>query len=276
MSSKRIRIISNVVITIIFIFSIIMLFKYSSLPNIFNIDIMAKPKETSNIQLSIYTSLLASGIFYFIIEFIPSAIQDKEEEEKRLPYRCAANRNVQLFTVRCISFWTRILNCSAKIYPNHLITETSEINLIFREESIKALTKVLKLNSASDLMLSNGQYLQWYNRIINDLSEIKKSGDEILHYQKDEISSELYDAIFYLVNSSPIFIYLPTVMSILYESNRDVVTLGDCLVDNLDLSETRKHINTLFNWVNAEYESLARRKLTNIYRITVEKAATLK
>ena len=72
------RKISNIAVAILFIISVVLLFKYSSLQNVLHIAWLEKPKQESGICVSLATSFVITAMFYFIMNYLPELIGNME------------------------------------------------------------------------------------------------------------------------------------------------------------------------------------------------------
>ena len=87
MNIRLIKKMCNGVVLTMFLFSVVMLARYSDLPNYFSIQFLNKPESPSNIGMSLYTSFIVTAVFYFFMNLVPDLVNAAEKEKRELPKR---------------------------------------------------------------------------------------------------------------------------------------------------------------------------------------------
>lgn len=263
MNSNKIKKMCNYVILVLTICSVLMLLRFSDLPNFFNISFMDKPDVISDIQLSIFTSFVVTAVFYFVMNFIPDKIKEMESEEFSLPYRRNVQRDVQLFGVRVLSMWGSVLKTAAAKNSDIDISKISTILEMFDGDLILSAANEISLNSESDVVDAKMNKLLWKYKIKGDLKDITQRGQRILDKYAKDIPPSVYDDIYYLLDASELVGTMERIFSIGIDLGGNAPVLGNYIAknlsDNQDISKTAKSINDICKWVNEEYDWLMER-----------------
>lgn len=256
MREQAIKKACNVFIVLLFIFSVLMLLRYSDLPNFFHISFMEKPKNPSNIGLSLYTSFVVTAVFYFFMNYIPDVIKIKEQEKKELPKRIAIQREIQLFLSRYFSLWNSLCSYSKE-------TKKTSVDDFFSDDSIKRIATKIPLLDNSDTYFPNGIALPWKNMIYNNLDELIRQGNQILEVYVDSLPDEVYFYLNYLIKEDKLLYGLHKNLGVFLDSIDKENTLINFIGKNRDgmieLIQTRKCLDFLQKWVNSEYDYLNKR-----------------
>ena len=261
MNSKKIKKCCNILVLIMTIGSVVMLLKFSDLPNFFNINFFNKPENVSNIQMSLYTSFVVPAVFYFLMNYIPDKIKEKEEIEISLPYRCNMHRDIQLFLSDSLSMWSNIYKAAAKKDKSIAITEIKCMQELFEEELFTHVISSIRVFETSNMMGANYKYLLWAQVLPSDLNKIIKQGNDILNKYSRDVPPNIYYAIHYLITQSPIISILSNVIEIFIQQGDKELTLAslipiDMSSKKMELEKTIKSFDDIYNWVNCEYDRL--------------------
>lgn len=262
MKSKDIKKYCNIIVLCITIFSVIMLLKFSDLPNVFNLSFMNKPENISNIQMSLYTSFVVTAVFYLFINFIPDKIKEKEEMEINLPYRCNMHRDIQLFLSDTLSLWSQIYKDASKKDKSIDIRKIKNVQELFNEELFKKVCLIIKIFGKSNYMGMDREYLLWAQVLPGELEKIVKRGNDILNKYSRDIPPNVYYSIHYLIGQSPI-IGIPASIIRMFIQQIDKEQFLASLIPieisgNIELRKTTKSIDEIYRWVNDEYICLSK------------------
>ena len=177
MRVKTIKRISNSIVLVLFMLSIITLLRFSELPNIFNLKWMEKPDSDSGVAISLATSFVVTAVFYFIMNFLPDLIWEKEIEESQYPRRKIVHREVYGYVEEFIKLWESIVKTSDSDF------RATSVGELFRSKSMVTAIQGLDLLSKSSipLIVSDGLvFATWTDVIIDRLTKMERRGEIIL------------------------------------------------------------------------------------------------
>ena len=232
---------------------------WSILPN--NIaKFFIKPENADMLIYNLSVGYIVSYIFYLLVNFIPDLINEKEKEKELLSLRCAAQREVQLFTTRLILFWFSLAKtASSKGTVN--ISDVKSISDFFNREFIKQISIGVDFSDDSGTSTYNLNEIDWYTRILSTLKELSDRGNVILTRYKDSIPTEVFYNLFYIINESSMVAYLSSSVVIVTSANGKKGCLSQCMnfmngTGGEDIDKSCEIIINLYNWVNMEYSYL--------------------
>lgn len=251
------------ILSLILFFSIIQVIRYSDIPIWMNMpEYFIKPQNADMLLYNLSVSYIVSYMFYLLVNFIPDFVEAVEKQNKTVPFKAAIHREVEQFTKNIIDLWTTIgINASFKGTLN--ISEIVEIDNFFKTSVIEKITKYVKLEELIEdyigIDVSCEHYI-WSIKIRRELDKICTLGNMILTRYKNNIPSEIFYDIFYIVNESKmvgdLLLELNGIASLRNGKN---FPLSDCMSfeDNkskTDIKQSCQSIINLYNWVNNEYE----------------------
>lgn len=260
MNAKRIKLVANIVVLFLFVMSIIIILKCSDLPNVFALTFMEKPKSNADIAMSVATSFFVTAVFYFIMNFLPELISEKEKNEEKLPKRKLVHREVQLCIVGLVNLWKGIIEEARKIDGNIPVPES--IDKMFQSDCLVASADVTILSAPSDRIDSQMNHIPWQYIIITDLENFCHRATAILQNYHDILPGNITYDLFYLLNESIVCGQLTQMIRISIEHKKtNKFPLSTCIPISypsgvVELEETRKAVFEICKWANDEYDAL--------------------
>ncbi|MCB2300126.1 hypothetical protein [Clostridium tagluense] len=240
----------------VFLFgSVVLVIKYCDMPIWNNMpQFYIKPENSDMLFYNLSVSYIASYLFYLLVNFIPDWIDAVEGEKELIALRCVIQREIQLFTYRCMSIWSSMGRAAS-------VGEIDNINGFFNRRVIQQISTATNISANSDTMSFNTNYIDWCTKIVTELNVISTSGNSILTRYKNDIPSEMFYNLFYIINENSMIGSLNVAvqtMTALYGRN---IILSQCMDfengtggDGIDRS--CRSIVDLHNWVNSEYDYL--------------------
>lgn len=274
MNEKMIKKICNVCVVIMFSISVLMLLRYSSLPNYFNIPFMEHPAAPSSIGMSLFTSFVVTAVFYFFMNYIPDVLNIKEQERKELPKRIAIHRDIQLFLARYFALWGRIVMF---VENRNEANKTYCVDEIFDDVFIKEISIKILMHGVSNTYSPDGVEIVWKRAIYSDLSDLINRGNKILEIYSADLPEEVHFYLNYLIKEDNLLYGLHSHIGSFYDELSSTITLYNLIGKNgdgnLNLKQTRRCLNYLYDWVNCEYEDIVKKGgagySDRIYRIDI-------
>lgn len=233
------------------------------MPNYFNIEILQKPKNVSDIQLSLYTSFVVTSVFYIFINLIPDYVNHLETVEKELPIRCNLHREVQLFVSDIVHLWAHAIKEAAAQDDTIDLNEIKSIEDMFDEKLIIKVAKNINMYANSHEIDFNRKPLTWKTTFISASANIISKGQRLLDKHKNELLPDIYNAIRYIIDGSVLICLLNQSISVLSYEYKNEMKLIDAIPKEIDgtykIKDDSKKIETVYNWVNTEYDYLTKK-----------------
>lgn len=260
MKSKDIKRRCNKAVIALGIISIIALFKFSDLPNFFNIKFLEKPLGNWSILISILTSYVVTVGFYIVMNLIPDVIKEQEDIEHLIPYRCCMHRDIQLFLSDVLFMWSQVINFAAEKCDEIDTSKIESISKMFSKDVILNAASQVGIFESSNITDVKRNELTWGYIIVQELSKINNRGEKILEKYSKDIPTNVYYSLNYLMGACPIIGLIYHTFSVFLKSGNKQCKLSHCIAydasGKLDLKKTATSIECIYNWVNEEYEKL--------------------
>ena len=254
LNSKIIKMFSNFIVLLLFFVSLLVLFKYSSLPNVFGLLWFEKPRHESSIIVSLATSFIVTAVFYFVMNYMPDYISELEEKERVIPRRKIVQREVHDYIEIFIKLWEDVVKTSYQGY------KAKSVDDLFGSEKIAEAVNNLNLNAASHIPLvlpGDLRYASWKDVFLDRLSKMVRKGEMILDRYSYDIPEEVALSIYTMQNSFYCG-HLSVVMRNLGNVNTDDFRLSTCIVVKdgylYDKESLIDDVGKICVWVNQEYE----------------------
>lgn len=260
MKSKIVKLGGNILMLMLAIISVISLLRYSTLPNVFNLECMVRPEVVSDIEVSLCTSFIVTAVFYFFINFLPDISACLEEKEKSFPYRCNMQMDIQKFLDKFLVFWISIYKHAENNFREEKIETISDLF-----EKQRFLEMAQKMLLADETGLKNGfdEPIKWALLLHNYIKMETEKGEQILRKYSKDLPMEIYQSINYMISSSPLLGAMSYVYGNVYIQKKKETKLSDCIkmediTEEIDLSQTIHNIKILYDWINKEYNLLTK------------------
>lgn len=259
-TSRGIKRLANKIALGLFIISIIVLLKYSYLPNVLHLPFMERPQNDSGIVMSIASSMLVTSVFYYIMNWLPEIIQQREEQEESIPKRVVVHREICRFANQLIQLWEKII--SAARDDDVTILEPSTIEAVFRDETIRKSASVIRLHEESNYYNILNQHPKWGDLICLKNQELSRIADTILDRYGGDIPPNVAYDISYLQKESGIGDSLITMIHHIMQLGERFpqAPLLSCIPTKdgeLFLEETSDVVKDLCEWICREQADLA-------------------
>ena len=261
MNIRMIKKMCNYVVLIMFLFSTVMLVRYSNLPNYFGIAFLNRPEEPSNIGMSLFTSFIVTAVFYFFMNLIPDLVNSAEAEKRELPKRIVIQRDIQFFLSRYIQLWTALEEYTGE--KKHKCVDE-----LFDERNIKDISLKIGMLATSNVINPDGSCLAWKDAIYNELDYLTQKCDRIFQLYSGQLPESVLFYLNYLLQEDELMNGLYRNIRMFYNQINDNNSLYNFIAkevdDNLHLEKTRECLNYLVNWANSEYDYIKKSGAPNI------------
>ena len=220
---------------------------------------MEKPDSDSGVAISLATSFVVTAVFYFIMNFLPDLIWEKEIEESQYSRRKIVHREVYGYVEEFIKLWESIVKTSDSDF------RATSVGELFRSKSMVTAIQGLDLLSKSSipLIVSDGLvFATWTDVIIDRLTKMERRGEIILDRYSNDIPEWVALSIYNLQNRYD-GCQLRVIVSNLSKVNTKSFILSQCvpIVDEkmVDVDGLVSDVSIITAWINAEYDDLAKK-----------------
>lgn len=232
-----------------------------------------KPDNADMLIYNLSVSYIASYIFYIVVNFIPDWLNSIEKEKELLSLRYAIHREIQVLTSNVVGLWVSF----AKVASNSgavNINVTNDIGCLFRKDVLQQVTSQIIFSDPANTYLR----MEWHTKILLELNKISENGNAILTRYKEDIPTNLFYDLFYILNESSIVGILSSSIHAIALCEGTNLPLSTC-IDFISESGKRNiedsclAITNTYSWVNEEYEYLNARikgSKKNIFKIDVK------
>ena len=261
MNIRLIKKMCNGVVLTMFLFSVVMLARYSDLPNYFSIQFLNKPESPSNIGMSLYTSFIVTAVFYFFMNLVPDLVNAAEKEKRELPKRIAIQRDIQILLSGYIHIWEALEKYTGG-------NKHKCIHGLFDDRNIKDVSMKIKLLDMSNVSNPDGKYLTWENAIYNKLDCLMYKCNRIFQLYSGQLPENVHFYLNYLLQEDQLMNGLYSNVKMFYNQVNESNSLYNFIAKdgdgNLHLEKTRECLKYLVEWTNSEYDYIKEKGGLNI------------
>lgn len=250
------------ILSVLLVYFSIQSIRYCDIPIFKNApQYFIKPQNADMLLYNLSVGYIVSYMFYLLVNFIPDFVDSIEKQSQILPFRAAIQREVQQFVSDILSLWTSI-GITSSDKGTFDITKVNTIDKFFNPNIIRLSAKGVNLQEQADYDDIFKYLFNWIEKILAELNKICSNGNLILTRYKEDIPSEIFYDIFYLLNESSLignlFNMVQAINSLPHKINSP---LSDCMSwtddkGSKDIAKTCESIINLYNWVNKEYDYL--------------------